>query len=45
MASRRSTARKGGEPTSRMVVKPASSVFFAFTTAANPMLKGVRWKG
>ncbi len=33
MASRRSTARKGRDPTSRTVVKPASSVVRAFFTA------------
>ncbi len=41
IASRRSTARNGGEPRSRTVVNPASSVVLAFTTAAKPLLNGV----
>ena len=35
IGSRRSTARNGAEPTSRTVVKPASSVRLACTTAAS----------
>ena len=40
MFLRRSTARKGGEPTSRTEVKPASRVFFALTTPAIAESKG-----